>query len=654
MARMSGVRYLLLGTFPVGCGRIGFDLPVRELDVEKEFPFTGSDWNSYVLPDGSPCPYGVYDEQFLDACIHGGERIVVSVPDLPSCAGVRVGDALGAFDWACVDGDPVTLHSRRLRPETRLAALLEADAWRENYVYIKDSEGHHIYESPSAVWWSNPVVPLPDNSTGSLVVLDQRGTIYTLAQSRATAGYLITAHEVGLVTLDGATLSFGGAALNCNQTVSADPRDNPDYRCVVTGYETAHVWLEAAIDATGADTGVYARFTGRWTVRHLRVRAANRDGVYFRETWGMKVDELSSVDNLRYGFHDLYGYYASERDIVVANNNDNGMRIYDGWPRMMTNLVAVNNGNAGVHLEFDMAGVFTNILSVGNTSDGVRWIKAYLADAAMNRVVTANNGGDGLQIDELYFNSLSHVVSNSNGAGITTTAVGFDNRFAQLVLTDNTTVGLATQLDRTAFSGNLVVGNNGGGDCTVATAPAPGIDASCQSAANLVSSVDATNSFVGVTGQTATEDSLASWFMPPLTVWRCDIDGSCAAWDFSLSANDTALRGAAFAGRAPGEPFVKRQACPAAVDGNRVMRDTSTSPCQYPEWPGSCRRTYLLDAIERADDHIGNDDGLCESYEACIYAPNFGLDQGSGELDEPCVFADGLVSGVTMYAYREP
>jgi len=51
-------------------------------------------------------------------------------------------------------------------------------------------------------------------------------------------------------------------------------------------------------------------------------------------------------------------------------------------------------------------------------------------------------------------------------------------------------------------------------------------------------------------------------------------------------------------------------------------------------------------------DGSGNDNGVCESNEACLYAPNFGVYQGEGALAE-CVYQDaaGPVVGVTMYGY---
>ena len=60
---------------------------------------------------------------------------------------------------------------------------------------------------------------------------------------------------------------------------------------------------------------------------------------------------------------------------------------------------------------------------------------------------------------------------------------------------------------------------------------------------------------------------------------------------------------------------------------------------------------------ELLDDGIGDDDGLCESNERCVYSPNFGAYQGEGdpEAGGRCAFQDSVsgsgVVGVWVYAY---
>ncbi len=87
--------------------------------------------------------------------------------------------------------------------------------------------------------------------------------------------------------------------------------------------------------------------------------------------------------------------------------------------------------------------------------------------------------------------------------------------------------------------------------------------------------------------------------------------------------------------------FTNGASCPAAVHGNVTTTNMMTTP-----------RTFLTNAFEIYGDSIGNDDGLCESNEACIYAPNFGSYQGEGDYTSlSCTFQNGTVSSVTMYAY---
>ena len=90
------------------------------------------------------------------------------------------------------------------------------------------------------------------------------------------------------------------------------------------------------------------------------------------------------------------------------------------------------------------------------------------------------------------------------------------------------------------------------------------------------------------------------------------------------------------------EAFIANSTCPSAVNGNYSLTDLATPP-----------HTFLVNAVEIMGDEIGNENGLCESNESCIYSPNFGVYQGEGDYlsNGTCLFVDGTVSGVTMYAY---
>jgi hypothetical protein len=83
--------------------------------------------------------------------------------------------------------------------------------------------------------------------------------------------------------------------------------------------------------------------------------------------------------------------------------------------------------------------------------------------------------------------------------------------------------------------------------------------------------------------------------------------------------------------------FTPGSACPAAIDGNQTITANG--------------KTYLKHEIEIHADSVGNNDGLCESGDICIYAPNVGSYQGEGTVVGSCTFTGGAVTGVQIHAF---
>ena len=61
--------------------------------------------------------------------------------------------------------------------------------------------------------------------------------------------------------------------------------------------------------------------------------------------------------------------------------------------------------------------------------------------------------------------------------------------------------------------------------------------------------------------------------------------------------------------------------------------------------------TFLRHAVEISGDGIGNDNGLCETGETCVYTPNIGSYQGHGGLVSAGTFTDGTLTGITLMQY---
>lgn len=117
-------------------------------------------------------------------------------------------------------------------------------------------------------------------------------------------------------------------------------------------------------------------------------------------------------------------------------------------------------------------------------------------------------------------------------------------------------------------------------------------------------------------------------------------DAACIEWDLLTSSSENQLLNRSNDFSSLNETFVAGGPCPSAVNGNKVVN-------------GGVGHQFLVNAIEIMNDSLGDNDGQCESNEACIYAPNVGAYQGHGDFKSngTCNFSDGIISNVTMFAY---
>jgi hypothetical protein len=151
--------------------------------------------------------------------------------------------------------------------------------------------------------------------------------------------------------------------------------------------------------------------------------------------------------------------------------------------------------------------------------------------------------------------------------------------------------------------------------------------------------------------------SITDWvnFDNPMRLWGKDggtfpsadnqkscVSGTCRIWDLSLKATATVARNTSNDGNNQNGAFTPGLNCPAAVHGNKAIADYHTTP-----------NTFLINPQEIIFDDTGDDDGLCESNEACIYSPNIGAYQGHGDYKAAgtCTFQNGTVTNVQMDAY---
>ncbi|MBW2734058.1 MAG: right-handed parallel beta-helix repeat-containing protein [Deltaproteobacteria bacterium] len=650
-----------IGAAAAGCLRGGFEpqpqpppQPKPQPSVMAVYP-QHAEWNAYVQNDngGSTAftqpdePCGEQQTGGYSACIHSGERRKVVLPDEMSCVGLSATDALGAFNWVCDEsGASVVFYSTGLRAGKGLADLLDLHAFRDNAVVVR-RDGASIAQTSATVWWNNPVLELPSN-TNEGVLLDSPGAIYLLSESRATHGFNVAADGISVVVVPGATLRFAGTTNNCTY----DVLPTPEHPCALVTDGHDFLWFEGDFDARGALAGIFFHSSRFAVVRNFRVQ----------NSWYglLLVNTLNSIfTGIRIGNAERYGMIVRASaentlsDVTVSNSGSGGGLGASGLlvevgshDNVFSNLLLTNNHQYGI--------------LVNNDSDRNTFSHLTLANIAYAGLEL--RGGEGNSVSQA-------VIVNCGRLGI---GLGDENgvAMAQLVSAHHGEHALqmmnSTNLE---IRGNVLLGVHPLA-CRVVGGDGSGIGAGCSDVALpastqlITAGIDLSTSFGGkvvvddvinATDDAGTQsyDLDRDWthFATIHRAWgldgsdfpaedqrnTCVTEGTCRIWDWRLRSTDRVIFKRSSKAIVENVLFVPGDACPPAVNGDRVLTDGRGD-------------TFVFNAVERLFDGQGDDDGLCESDEACIASPNFGRYQGEGDLVGPCVFQDGAVGGVTMYA----
>jgi hypothetical protein len=360
---------------------------------------------------------------------------------------------------------------------------------------------------------------------------------------------------------------------------------------------------------------------------------------------GSNFDKISAINNGFGGtgdddsiFEDVTNTSGNiYRNITSSNNKGNGLTI-SSKGTVLQNILSVNNGADGIKIK---AAVKSLVLAtiMNNSGNG---INQDFSDAgtAYQQVVSVNNGQDGFHFkSETLGATMSQIVSSNNGSyGIF--------------------LGDTTANTKIKLGGQLVVSENTLGSCRLSSGGVLGIaNSTCMG--NAPSSVvvrapavipsffgfvpvpvSVLSSFVGPLPSSddtrKLKSSINNWIVDSNTfrVWGKDAGGRgpclateyCRINDFSLSLSDVTLRNMSGNPTVQNDYFGPNSICPSAVDGSLNHTTFNES------------LTYLLNAVEDQSSGTVNRNGLCESGENCLYAPNFGAYQGEGEITE-CWFS---------------
>lgn len=660
--------------------------------VAALYPTNGAKWMDYVVNSGGSSIYTRPDTACVGnevggyyKCLHGGEKLYVDVTGYTSCTNLTAADNLGVFDWECDSStNPVRMVTKSLKAGKGLRDLVNATAFKSNYVTVTDSSASCavIQSSASTTWWSNTVQALPDSSA-SVQTVSTASTIYTVTGSVTNQkGINIGGHKIGVVTLgtSGELVAVAAMANSCNTGTGS--ATSPNAKILVCSKSRDYVWLEAKLNGNGSANSIIY-FAG--SMRYARVHQTDvyKDStgasafystggsnnlfsnvkIYNNGYRGMEISGGGSCAGQHY--HTLYNIqtanHQTESGIYLTGCLDNARLI---------NLMSSNSVADGLSLSDIVNFTGVNLTVTSNAGDGI-WAN-YARNSTFNGVSAINNYsasyGRALTFaSSAWTNYLSNLllVNNNYGIYIQSGAEGSYNQFYDTAVISNAANGLDIAGVSNDFYGNLYVGNNAGSQCTtngsslldnscnhgtsLGTAPVTGVSASTLISGKL-GSADSVNT--SASNPTATYATTLDWayFQNAYRAWGkthanafpnsnhrglCS-SGTCGMWDYRISSGDTSgirnIHGA-FSGGA---------ACPASVSGSTASVRTTNQ--------NSPASTYLLHATEIIGDFVGDDDGLCESNEDCIYSPNLGAYQGEGTLSQ-CTFTNGTITGVKMYGY---
>lgn len=481
-----------------------------------------------------------------------------------------------------------------------------------------------------------------NSPTGSGVVLRNLAANNTLSDVSASGNFI----GVFLGAASNNTLTHVNAINNDNGVSLEQASDNNFLSQVTVG--------------NSVNYGIYLLNVSGNTLAEVTVSNTRDYGIYVTHASGNTFSGVAASKNTHGVFLDTAANNNTLID-VNANNNLNAVVLKSASNNKLMAVTANHNAN-GIRLTSATHNIVVGVTASNNAGSGV-----FLESPATNNTLTTNN-------------TLAGVTASNNGSGFSLDSTSTNNHLLDLAVSNNL-LGISFANGINTIAGRLAVGNNRGIDCS----EIPGLALDCgvlsgSATFTLVTNISVENSFVGklsfddlanasdtLGGSTSFPADPASFdwthFDSRFRSWGNDVSifplppyqlGPWAKtsggriWDWSLNASDNVLRG--IYGVPTGDDSITQiwAGTPNSADdsGCNTLVNAAT-------WNGSaCVSTFLRHAMEISGDGIGNENGLCESGETCLFMPNSGSYQGHGGEVDSAAFVDGTLTGIHLRQYE--
>lgn len=368
------------------CTYCNTDCVLTTVEAEVTVPVGSGRWTEHLENDGadlSRATGATCDTSALKAfsgCFHAGELRWVTVPNRASCAGLTATDALGAFDWRCVEvAGNARMISTGLRDGFHLSGLIDFAnvRWRTNSVTISDATGP-IHTSAPSTWWSNPIV---DVTTSSTV---QNSWDVNIVRQAGDYEFHLEATHATLVVQPGVVLGYS-PDLGNNRAVLA----NRDF-----------FWIEGHWrGALGSREGIHVASAHRGVIRNARAENFGEAGFDFRNSRALRVEYAASGRNTDRGFFFVGMQDSVFRHLRASRNQGFGLELSSTNRRNAFSHIVVSNQ------QFNQPRPGISVSNSGNQSNS--WA----------HVLSFNNAGDGVDTgcDSCVFQNVSTVSNLRDG-----------------------------------------------------------------------------------------------------------------------------------------------------------------------------------------------------------------------------------------------
>ncbi|MDH5446695.1 MAG: Ig-like domain-containing protein [Gammaproteobacteria bacterium] len=431
------------------------------------------------------------------------------------------------------------------------------------------------------------------------------------------------------------------------------------------------------------------------TVKNITASNNGLCGIYGRDIENNNFISLFANGNLC----GIYFYSNSNnnkfRNLVTANNQY-GVYLRSSTNNRLDDIKTYNNSVSGLHIDASSSNYLNNILSTNNgatdSNGGVvlNGQEGAVQGNTLSNVTVANNYYSGVYIYQASNNNLLNVASLNNGrTNLEFGGVMFNgansNTLANLAASHGYYGISFWSSENNHITGQLNLGNNNpGSDCHIDLSSTAGLTSSCTnngtSNAVYVTDTSLASSFIGKvitddsqnssqpTNEDGTTDyaNISDWFSFENTFRNWGIDGNafpasnqqgsctagnCRIWDWSVLGTDNIIHdvlSVPLAGDISNITSHTWQISPAPT--GQADCDNVVNGSQFNV--DHCESTFLRNTVEINTDNIGNNNGLCESGETCLYTPNIGHFQGQGNLISAGDFVNGVLTDIILLKYE--